>query len=308
MFKQTFIMTLLFSLITALPGQTAAKAKTEWEDGLKGKVKICTQINYVLKTVYSGIAPVPVVDEKVVSVYDEHGNKIERAKYNQDGWLKFKEYIQIRYDDKGKMVEKEHKRDGSVASKSVFRNDDRGNIIAIESYGANGLLSGKTVYSYDDKGNQVGWEEYKSDGTLDYKFADKYDDKGNKIERSSSGSNGILSVAELYKYDDKGNQIEAETVSGFFPGRSVYKYDNKGNQTELAFYKPDGSRSYKFVTRFNAKGNKIKMSYYEADDSVSKFSEYEYDNKGNVIEELNKEIVKESGKTKTVIVGRKSWT
>ena len=72
----------------------------------------------------------------------------------------------------------------------------------VEKFGEieKGSLARKSTFKYDVKGNMIEHNLYKADGSL-YSKTNKYDEKGNKIESNSYNADGSLREKNTYKYE-----------------------------------------------------------------------------------------------------------
>ena len=106
--------------------------------------------------------------------------------------------------------------DININEKSIYKYDERGNMIAGEGFYGDGEFN--KTYKYDDKFNLIEQVSYNSDGSVSSKVTYKYDINGNKIEETM---NNIMEVDNeedrfykyTYKYDDKGNEIEQVSLT-----------------------------------------------------------------------------------------------
>jgi hypothetical protein len=178
------------------------------------------------------------------------------------------------------------------ASKTKYKYDKEGNLVAKVSYKENGAIEDSSFYVVDSKGNQIDYYTYKGD-TLDTKLTSlfnnqgiilesneyyrgklktrntyKYDSKGNNTEESCYEADGTIKWKELFEYDSKGNLTEVTDfkVNGRFESRFEYKYDNNGNMVEENEYRSDTSQKHKRITsRYSADGAVVETNRYNED-------------------------------------------
>ena len=168
----------------------------------------------------------------------------------------------------------------------LFRSDENGSTIGIETRYANDNLFNDFIYNYkyDENGNMiVGYTEESLQLRIMYLF--KYDENGKMVEMYSDTGDLIS------KFDENGNEIEHNEC---WPEKerntkSVKKYDKKGNLIENCIYnymgKSVGTKTYK---RYDEKDNLIEESSHNQDDSLdSRISyKYDYDSRNNWIKKI----------------------
>ena len=119
---------------------------------------------------------------KIISQYDQNGDKTEEAHYSLDGSLWFKDtYV---YNDQGDITENAHyNSDGSLKHKYTYIYDEQGNAVEQKFTSDIHTSTTKCSYTYDSRGNIVEEIEY-DDYNRSYRtYRYKYDSHGNRIEK-----------------------------------------------------------------------------------------------------------------------------
>jgi len=230
-------------------GSVNKEQKNDWmEDGLKGKVKIFTQVYYEAIDHFGKIEKGERAGsffDNLQMIYDKKGNKIEVNEYDAyEGNLLWK--YTYKYDEKGNKIEFiVFDSDDSLDEKYTYKYDEKGDQIELIGYDSDGNFIGKHTYKYDEKGNKIETNYYNSDNSLEYKHTYKYDEKGNQIETNLYNSDGSLdnkaTYKATYKYDEEGNKIEENWCdSDGNPSNKYtfqYEYDEYNNWTKKIEFK-----------------------------------------------------------------------
>jgi len=184
-------------------------------------------------------------------------------------------------------------------SKSIYKYDNKRNIVEELKYYSDGSLRSKSIYKikYNDKGNKVeeglfriNKKTLRTNDTPVWKhiYAYIYDQKGNIIEVIRYNKNKQMD--HIIRYDSKGNIIEYVNYNFVGPSctkiRTTFKYDNNGNLIERTYPKSDGSPGEKTIRKLDNQGRAIEILYYIADGTLNKKTVLKYDikEKGNSTE------------------------
>jgi len=173
-----------------------------------------------------------------------------------------------------------------MASKNVFKYDEKGNMIELANYKADGKLNSTFKSIYDANGNLVSEQTLLGDGKVDLTSTIKTDAKGNKIEQEDKrGGNDLFNYTSYFKYDEKGRQIERKAVrgNGALMFQYNFTYDDNGNKTEWIQRGPNNTVVGKVLYKYDAKNNLIEETQYKGDGSLKGAYTYSYDfdKKGN---------------------------
>ena len=269
------IIIILISLLTIIGcvGQESYKETDLQKQELKGKIKSQTKTTYRYKTTEkSGKIQKEEQQSKLVSYFNKDGNFTERIFYDKEK--------------------------GTI--RQEFSYDEKGNLIEIKGYEANGTLGTKITYKYDQKDNRIEENTY-SEGVLQQKNTYKYDQDNREIEvirNVFAFWNGGVKLRQVNEYDTKGKKIEERNFSNNneLTSKALFSYDEKGNLIEEYFVNlTDKEPSKKNTYVYDNNDNKIeeKKCVYQnlsenIDRKVCKFyvtNYYKYDEKGNKIED-----------------------
>lgn len=148
---------------------------------------------------------------------------------------------------------------GYITTESKF--DERGNVIEVLNYKANGNISSKLQYKYDKKNNKI---EY-------LKF-----EKKEKPELE-------LTYKQGFSYDEKGNKKLENGFDGLAPYKIIYNYLSDGKIKDITKYGSDNSIIEKWESTYNSNVQTINVL------KLGKNLDYvlirKTDSKGNIIEE-----------------------
>ncbi len=148
---------------------------------------------------------------KVVSTYDDKGNKKDESEYNAANALKNKsiyEYVSDKETD-----ESYYNADGALLWKSITKLDDLKRITEIDQYFAEGNLDQKRAYVYNDAGKLSEIDYYDATGTLSKKTVYRFDANSVVTEEQTYNGANKLTNRVIYKYDASGNIIKATTYA-----------------------------------------------------------------------------------------------
>lgn len=159
------------------------------------------------------------------------------------------------------------------------------------SHESDGRISSKSLYKYDDKNNLIEEELYYGD-ELSFRELYTYDDKSNLIEKTTLDSDGKLSLRQLYKNNDSGNKIEERHHNNedVFYNKLVFEYDERNNLIEENRYDADDIHCIKINYKYDDTGNMIEEDFHALLNNMFDYkNQFKYDKKGNVIEWLDAE-------------------
>ncbi|HOY33407.1 MAG TPA: hypothetical protein PKW80_16125 [Bacteroidales bacterium] len=136
------------------------------------------------------------VQYKSVSVYnyDDRGNKTMENNYSSYGYR-----TTLTFDSKGNRTGSvAYKSDGSIDHREI-RTYDKGFWLGYTIYNADGSIHSKAVYKNNDKGDRVEENQYRSDGSLERKtvIEYEYDKIGNMIKCDTYEGGALVSAYEF---------------------------------------------------------------------------------------------------------------
>jgi hypothetical protein len=184
--------------------------------------------------------------------YDDKSNRIEEARYNTVGTLVHKAKFAYKYNDSGKVIEKDEVSDTSRLSKQseTYVYDAKGNLVEENWYITVGIVISKTTSKFDDKGNIIETAHY-NDRTPEMRVTYKMGNDGKLAEETWYNKGTKFNIMYTYKYDDKGNKSEMnwckENGKSFKKWTFKYVYDNNNNWTQEIQFKND--KPYKITER-----------------------------------------------------------
>lgn len=140
--------------------------------------------------------------------YDINGKIIEEYSY-LDGMFAGK-YL-YKYDKNGDYIEIISYKDeeDTIPTKEIFIRDNKGNIIESKKYSYFG--DSRTIYKYDDKGNLIKDEYFFQEDTISTGNLYKYNIENDIIEKihfDNQTKTKYIALKFKYKYDSKGNWIK----------------------------------------------------------------------------------------------------
>lgn len=92
-----------------------------------------------------------------LKIFNEKGNTVEFKDFDVNSHFK---YI---YNDIGNIIEEnEYDEKGNVISKTSYKYDDKGKILE-KNYSYNGKITSSSIYKYDTNGNLIEWSDYYED-------------------------------------------------------------------------------------------------------------------------------------------------
>jgi len=139
--------------------------------------------------------------------YDQKGNRTRHDLLTADGNLFMSTFS--KYNDKNQLIEKSNCVGGVCDEKSVLTYDDKGYLIQEEKYKKD-ELSTKTLYKNDAKGNPLERLTYDAEGKLLKKITSTYDKEGNETENIVYKGDGTIAQKKnyVYQYDKYKNWIK----------------------------------------------------------------------------------------------------
>lgn len=177
---------------------------------------------------------------------------------------------------------------GYLTTESKY--DERGNVVEVLNYKANGQISSKLQYKYDKNNNKTEYLKFekkdKPEIELTYKQSFIYDDKGNK--KIENGFDGISAYKIIYSYlpDGKVKDIIKYASDNSIIEKWESSYDNStqtinvlklGKSLDyILIRKTDSKGNILEETRKDSKGNEVKRvtSEFDANSNITSSAEY----------------------------------
>ncbi|MDF4202227.1 hypothetical protein PXD56_04645 [Maribacter sp. SA7] len=181
--------------------------------------------NRVQRLVYSlndnGSGPM----DKMISEYDDDGNLVTTKwsnSYSQGKWM-------YKYDENGNQIEFiEHHR-GKVYKRTIYKYNEKGEIIQETLYNTDNLLVERAIFDYDKNGNKILINMFAPDERIRFRSAYKYDDRNNRIEEIN-----------FLKFGDDKADLEYAIANDLDKYKEhftyAYEYDNEGNWVKKTKY------------------------------------------------------------------------
>ena len=141
-------------------------------------------------------------DNKTLSTnlyeYDKKGNRIRHDLLTAQGNIFMSNFS--KYNDKNQLIEKSSCVGGECDEKSIFTYDTKGYLIQEDKYKKEALAS-KTIYKNDPKGNPLEKITYDASGKLLRKITSTYDKEGNETENIIYKEDGTIAQKKNYTYE-----------------------------------------------------------------------------------------------------------
>jgi len=195
--------------------QTSGLLSQEIFHSPKGGYKVCTAYIYP----YIIGINIPGVKQQIFQMkYDDKGHIVE---VNTSG-TESKGTKQIfKYDSKGYLIKTQtFDLDGKSLKTVVQKNDDNGNVLEIIESGPSGKIIKNGVCKTEESST-------KANGAIVPKSNCKYNSKSQLIEKLEYDKDGLLSKKHIYKYDKFGNQIEDIIYNKSNKAEAKIKYEYK---------------------------------------------------------------------------------
>lgn len=227
-------------------------------------------------------------------MFNQRGDVYEVSTYNASGRL-IPETI-YRYDENGKMVEKQLHYEGALCKRVLFRYDAEGNNTEVNELDAHGKLLRKLNYiyvegrivkmiadirinnsrcefpfAYDSRGNLIEGTEYATplddefqSGFISHEYA--YDLNGNVTKDEFEWDDNVegAAVDVAYVYDDKGRKIKEKTIVDTgepFWTVQIFKYDEADRVIEVETFYSSNNELTKYTKfyKYDSVGNEIEV-------------------------------------------------
>jgi len=208
--KSLFLILLSFILLSF----DGSNHKNDLEKrGLKGKVKVDTEIEYSVKGKGGDIQKDSIWSKAIIK-YAEKGNQTESLYY---------------LGDTVKLA-------GNIA-KNIYNSENK--LIESDFYDGQENQTGKVVTELDGKSNIVGYKWFDNTGRITRYDSLKCDSRGNVIEENSYAREAVNYEVQApahgrttTKYDNN-NMVVEYTDYGISPNRTTFKHDKNGNSVEI---------------------------------------------------------------------------
>lgn len=200
------------------------------EDTLSGRVKSIIEYQYSLNSTND-----KELDHKTIRIFDEQGRIIEDA---DTAYGSISKYV-FKYDNNGKLTNKDYYRWKFLIAREVYIYDDYDNIAKIEEYNHKEILVRKTIFLYDRHNNKIKSTVYKPNKKTFSKEIWNYDSTNNIREYMITGKDvSYLSTKKVYKYNEinKLSEVDEYNKDGTFWIRTLKQYNSKGDIIESATY------------------------------------------------------------------------
>ena len=274
---------ILFVLMIFLSPTPHISAQHTIPSKVKGGFKACIAITS--RDVRTTTNKYIFIQTKRVAEYDDNGNSFLETVYN------FKD---------------------SIESKSYYKRDSLGKVLANIEFNAKGRFVREYLYKYDTFGNKTEWSTLDSSGNLRGKQIWEYDQQGKLILDYGSGSQYGNIYSTIYHFDtinhkkvvkmqqsnsttcystynENGDRIEMriyDNLKNILEDKMVSCYDNRGNVLEDLWYKNDTSLYITYKYKYDDDNNQIEYYYHENDPKYNRKTTYKFDKRNNIIEEV----------------------
>jgi hypothetical protein len=179
---------------------------------------------------------------KLIYSYDDKNNRTAEYRYGLDGTLLHSTKFNIKYNSSDKKTEVDNMNDdGTIKSKTIYKYDAAGNLAQHEWSSLNVASIIKTDYVCDDKGNVVSMTEYDANGDVEWRYLYTRDASGKIIEESTFKKGISFYGKYTYAYDDNGNKTEMHWFNKnpekpYMNWKYKYEFDSNGNWTKQIQY------------------------------------------------------------------------
>ncbi len=238
------------------------------DDTLYGRVKSIIEYQYSLNG-----ANEKELNDKTIRVFDEKGKITECA----DTTFGLKSKYFFKYDNNGKLTNKNFYRLDHLITNAKYKYDNIGNLIQIDEYNYEGTISQKTIFLYNSQNNKIKSTIYLPHKKIFSKEVWEYDSKNNISEYIITGKDiSYLSTRRLYKYNEINKQCEVDEYNkdGTFWIRTLKKYNSNGDIIEEAAYFDNNYLRNKRVYNYGNQSTEIADTLY-SNNGVN-FGKYHY--------------------------------
>ena len=238
---------------------------------------------------------------RYIYTYNDIGQVVERADYNEDGSATGK--TTYTYDSTGSRTAEVYY--DTEGGKALTTYEAGGCISELDWYRPDGSVSMRRAFTFKIIGSIVE-QYYYEDGMYHSKSISVYNQTGQEVERAVYNRDGSLYGKDLKTYDAQGLIVERAVDSdadGVAEERMEFTYDDKGTLLGMIHTRPKDGLSLEPVNRryiyaYDFHGNIVEFSGYDADGSLvsQETYAYEYDSYGNWIKQTKTSL---SNKWKT---------
>lgn len=229
-----------------------------------------------------------LLSNKLVCVYDDHGNMLEEYSY-LDGILDHKRSYRYRYDNIGKIIGTTTLMNDEIQEdcNSILKDDGR--ITETKCVSSQGTYS---ITKYEKGVGRVEMVLFDENGDMHFGKYEKYSEEGHLIEESET-FRGQLESKTTYTYDKSGRLLEYDEFHCFsnrvekhqyeythgennlshqccyyndkneLLERTVYVYDDNGKLLEYSFYNREGQLENRKISKYNSHGNLVEYFRFE---------------------------------------------
>ncbi len=229
-----------------------------------------------------------------------------------------------RYDERGRVVERDSFSDGTFQWRSLFEYDERGLLTRWRSVDADGREQWEYRYRYDEYGRLEREVSYDSFGDMDGMQTYEYDGL-QLLEEAVYGGTGALQWSRIYEYETDRTERRwrllypdggpVKTVTEYLDrfGRVVrehhrdeteqqgevfrHDYDAAGRRVRTRVERPDGQSIRTIERSFNSAGDlteEVRKEFAEELEQIRRF-EYRYDEQRNWTRRLEEVEVRRDG-------------
>ena len=233
---------------------------------------------------YTGSVNSPQYDEHLV--FNDSNLVVLYSRYNKKRKLKRKKTIE--YDDNQNMVRKDIY-DGKHLDPKYswqYKYDEKGKTVQTEYY-KKGTLKTKWIYTCDDEGTKVDNKKV-SVSTSCTLVEHNNDGSYVKIYRYTNSKGKIRKNRWTYSKDSVLTMSERFNNKGVITSKYTYEYDKEGNRNVYTYYKKGGEK-VKHQTKYKYNGDRkiTEMAVYNGKGNLRSKKQYEYDADGNTIAYTN---------------------
>ncbi|NQT78748.1 MAG: RHS repeat protein [Bacteroidetes bacterium] len=198
--------------------------------------------------------------------WDENGDLIDDMEYDvdADGKTQFayknyldgsKDTVKYRYDDAGKLIEKEVRSDEDEVEfleKFSYEGDRE---IMHESWGEDGESISREETLWNEKGNILETKTWMAETQETERIVNEYDENAGLSSVASYDESGGIIFKVEYKRDDQGEIVEVREESPEKIAVTIFEYDEHGNAGVQEERNEHGEINSRIERKFDKEGN-----------------------------------------------------
>ena len=221
--------------------------------------------------------------------YDSSGNYLMSVRFVNQAGIESRS-IHFEYDSAFNLISEREFRYGDISESTIYRYNQKHQLVEMISYNHDGSLNRRTIYGYDKRGNMISQTVSGSNELIISREVFNCDKRGNIIRKTSYDARDSIVQETFYSYKRGRMTGRSYYSGGKLRSSNIICYDRKGNMTREIRQSWSDWSDIPFTDVINLNnGLTTKTWQYNYKGELIRYVENEYDSQNNLAKSLTRE-------------------